>query len=381
MGETSFPTDTPVPTPRPVGAEVRTGSDNYQDLLAHVVRGSRQRAGDLSAGDEIARARLRPTIEQVARSVGSLPVGVTPERLTRDALAELAGNGAFEAIFEDGAVTTAVVDPSGHVAVGRGTSATGSGLCFSDPDAAKECLERLLRAHGSTLEGRSIVRVTLGDGVRITAAQSPLTTSGLVVVLEKPQRTSLSELSSAGGVSVQVAQALAQAVAARRNIAVVGPCAAVRETVLAALLGAVPAGDRVTVIAAHAGLGAGRRETLALRAGEHWGEALGLARAARAPRCFVAESNAVSASAFVGELVSGAEGWVIGVEAPTGTLGLARLASLGVQEPWLTRTDAAERLYAGHVLVVETAPTADGAPRITVIGEARPDGSIARIEA
>ena len=135
-----FPSDTPVPAPRVAAVEVRPMADGYQELLSQVVRAAHQRTGDIAVGDEAARARLRPTVEQVARGVSPLPSGVTAEQLTRDALAEIAGFGAFEAALEDPAVTSAVLDPSGHVALGRGGLPVPGNVCFSSGDAAAACL-------------------------------------------------------------------------------------------------------------------------------------------------------------------------------------------------------------------------------------------------
>lgn len=378
----SFPTDTPVPVPRTSLHESKPGADNYQDLLAQVVRLTRQRTGDLPVGDEVARARLRPTIEQGARSLGALPPSVTPERLTRDALAELAGMGAFESILEDPENTSAVIDATGHVAIGRGAAATSSPLCFSSGGAVAECLDRLLRANGIERGDAPLLRATLSDGATITVAQAPIVANGVAVVIERaPARhATLMELAGAGILSGPAAQLLAQAVASRRNIAVVGPCASSRGALLGALLGAVPQGERVTVVARD-GLGGGRRDVLALRGDGRWDDAIALARASRAPRCFVDDANVSSARAFVGELVTGADAWVLGVDAPTGALGLARVAALAAQDPWLSRADATARISVGRVLVVETARAADGTARVLAVGEARADGSVARLDA
>lgn len=378
----SFPTDTPVPVPRTSLHDVKPVGDNYQELLSQVVRLTRQRTGDMPVGDEVARARLRPTIEQCARSLGALPPSVTPERLTRDALAELSGMGAFESILEDPENTSAVVDATGHVALGRGGAPSPSPLCFSSAGAVAECLDRLLRANGVERGEGPLLRATLNDGATLTAAQSPIVARGVVVVIERspPRHATLVELSGAGALSAQAAQLLSQAVAARRNVAVVGPCAVARDAVLGALLAAVPQGERVTVVAATEGLAGARRDVVSLRGDGRWDDALAIARATRAPRCFVGETNAASARAFVGELVTGTEAWVLGVDAPTGALGLARVAALAAQEPWLSRADAASRLHAGRVVVVETARAPDGSARVLAIGEARADGGVARLD-
>lgn len=382
FGEGSqFPSDTPVPPPRVAAVEVRPMTDGYQELLSQVVRAAHQRTGDVAAGDEVARARLRPTVEQVARGVSALPPGVTAEQLTRDALAEIAGFGAFEAALEDPTVTSAVLDPSGHVALGRGGLPVPGNACFSSGDAAAACVRRLLDAHGITLNGAPLLRASLRDGTRITVVAPPMS-RGLSALLERSpaQPTNLLGLAGAGVLSSQVAQHLAQAVAARRNIAVVGACGASRDALLAALVAAVPPGDRLVTVTAAGGLGGARTNAVALCADGRWDEAVSVARAMLSPRNMLGESNVVTARAFVGGLVNGAEAWVLGVDAPTAAAGVSRLASLVAQDHWLSRDETVQRLHAGRVLVVETARDTDGSPRVLSLSDVRADGGLQRLD-
>lgn len=381
FGEASqFPSDTPVPTPRVAAAEVRPVTDGYQELLSQVVRAAHQRTGDVAVGDEVARARLRPTVEQVARGVSPLPPGVTAEHLTRDALAEIAGFGAFEAALEDPSVTSAVLDPTGHVALGRGGLPVPGNACFSSGDAAAACVRRLLDAHGIALHG-PLVRASLRDGTRITVVSPPMA-RGLSALLERSpaQPTSLVSLAGLGVLSSQVAQHLSQAVAARRNIAVVGACAASRDALLGALVAAVPSGDRLVTVTAAGGLGGARANSVALCADGRWDEAVGVARAMLSPRNILGESNVVTARTFLGGLVNGSEGWVLGVDAPTAAAGISRLANLVAHDHWLSREEAVQRLHVGRVLVVETARDTDGSPRVLSLSDVRADGGLQRLD-
>jgi Flp pilus assembly CpaF family ATPase len=381
FGEASqFPSDTPVPAPRVAAVEVRPVTDGYQELLSQVVRAAHQRTGEVAVGDEVARARLRPTVEQVARGVSPLPPGITAEQLTRDALTEIAGFGAFEAALEDPGVTSAVLDPSGHVALGRGGLPVPGNACFSSGDAAAACLRRLLDAHGIALNG-ALVRASLRDGTRITVVSPPMS-RGLSALLERSpaQPTNLLGLAGLGVLSSQVAQHLAQAVAARRNIAVVGACGASRDALLGALVAAVPAGDRLVSVTAAGGLGGARPNAVALCADGRWDEAVSVARAMLSPRNVLGESNVLTARTFLNGLVNGSESWVLGVDAPTAAAGISRLANLVAHDHWLSREEAVQRLHVGRVLVVETARDADGSPRVLSLSDVRADGGLQRLD-
>lgn len=376
-----FPTDTPVPAPRVSMAEVRPPAEGYQGLLLQVVRGAHQRTGDVPMGDEVARARLRPTVEQVARSLGPLPPSVSPEQLTRDALAEIAGFGVFESLLEDASVTRAVLDPSGQVSVGRGGAPVAGGLCFSSAEAATGCFQKLLSAHGVQHDGSGILRASLSDGTRVTALFPPLA-AGLTAIIERAskQPPTLVDLAGAGVLQPQLAQHLAQAVAQGRNIVVSGPCPAARDALLGALVAATPPGDRVATVTSAGGLGAGRAHTAALCADGRWDEVVSIARALTAPRNVLGEANAATARSFLSSLVSGTDGSVLAVDAPAASLGVSRVAGLVSHDHWLTRDEAVQRLHLGRVLVLETGRDAKGAPQVLSLSEVRADGGLQRLD-
>lgn len=376
----SYNADTPVPPTRSPAPEARP-SAGYQDALLQVVRSVHQRTGEVPVGDEVARARLRPTVEQAAHGVAALPAGVTVEQLVREALAEVAGFGAFEPLLDDETVTCVVVDSSGHIAVGRGAAPSAGGTCFSSGDAAASCVRRLLEANGVRHDGASMLRATLRDGARVTVLSAPLS-RGVATLIERApaQPATLLSLSSTGALSAQLAQQLAQAVAARRNVLVAGACASARSALLGALAASVPAGERMVTVTAVGGLGGGRANTVALCADGRWDEMVDVARAMLAPRNVLGEANGATARAFVGGLVSGADGWALGVDAPTAATAVSRLLSLSSQDQWLSREESAQRLHAGRTLVLETARDPDGAPRATGLYEVRDDGRLQRLD-
>lgn len=383
-----MPAPSPAPMPAPARAqqpaapaqpvaEQRSG-DEYADALAQVIRTAKQRGAEASFGDDAARNRIRSIVEQVARAQQP-PNGVTPDRIAKDALAEIAGTGAFEAIFEDGELAAAYVDHRGRVTTLRGGAHTTGSLAFSSPSAVAECTERLLRSHGIDRAGRSSIHATLSDGTRVHALFPPLAHAGAVVAVERNARpASLADLGARGVLPQQVVHALTNALAGRRNIVVSGARGSGRSTLLGALIGSLPHGDRVVVIEDRDELARARYDVLSVRGEGDWSEAVGAALSLRTGRVVFGEGHESCAKAFVSSLSTGADGALIAVTAPTGTIALARLAATAATTPWLTAQDAAARLLAARPLVIETARLGDGQCRVVSVGEVRPgnDGSL-----
>ncbi len=371
----------PRPTVRAI--EPVVGND-YQDALGQVVRTAQQRGVEGNIGDEVARARLRPAIEQIARGLGPMPAGVTTEKLTRDALAEIAGTGALETVLEDGEVSAVVIDGAGAVHAARASALAPTGQWFSSPEAAAQCLDRWLAAQGVDRQGQPVVQIVTDEGVRVTAAFAPVAARGVVATLERPTSSpaTLQELATQNVLSSPVVALLVTALAARRNIIVAGAVGAGRTTLLAALLAELPAGDRVALVEARDELCLARRSAASLRVHNgDWAGPVSLALQLRAGRVAFAECNPAVARAFVGRLTTGVEGMLVAVEAPSGAAALARLAAESAREGWFDKAEALGRLGATRPLVLEVSRLGDGALRVAAVGEARPEGAGARVEA
>ena len=356
--------------------------DEYQELLAQVVRGARSRGAESAIGDEVARARLRPTVEQAARSLPNLPNGVTPERLTRDALAEIAGAGPFDTLIEDGEITTIVVESNGVVSVGRSGVVGPSGYCFSSSAAAAEGIDRLLRANGIDRGGRPSVEEVLRDGARLVAVFPPVAINGPVASVERaPARAlTLNDLAARGSLSSNALPLIHHALQSRRNVLVVGGAGSGRTTLLAAFVSAVPATDRIAIVETRDELARVRRDAAVLHAEGDSAAAVDAAVRMRPHRLVFGESTRAAARAMVHHFVTGAEGILAAVDAPGAYAGLLRVAGEGASDGWLSATQALARLAASRPFIIETARLGDGTCRIVGICEARPLGDGVHIE-
>ncbi|MDB4929902.1 MAG: domain containing protein [Myxococcaceae bacterium] len=372
----------PMPAVRAASRPSAHGGDEYQELLAQVVRGARSRGAESAIGDEVARARLRPTVEQAARSLPNLPNGVTPERLTRDALAEIAGAGPFDTLIEDGEITTIIVESTGVVSVGRSGVVGPSGYCFSSSAAAVEGIDRLLRSHGIDRGGRSSVDATLRDGARLVAVFPPVAINGPVASVERaPARaTTLNDLAARGALSPNALPLIHHALQSRRNVLVVGGAGSGRTTLVSALLSAVPATDRVAIVEARDELGRVRRDAAVLHADGDSAAAVDAAVRMRTHRLVFGDLTPAAARAVLHRLVTGAEGILAVVDAPGAHAGLLRVAGEGATGSWITPAQALARLAASRPLVIETSRLGDGTCRVVGISEARPAGDGVHLE-
>jgi pilus assembly protein CpaF len=363
---------------RPSGHAV----DEYQELLAQVVRGARSRGAESAVGDEVARARLRPTVEQAARSLPNLPNGVTPERLTRDALAEIAGAGPFDTLIEDGEITTIIVESTGIVSVGRSGVVGPSGYCFSSSAAAVEGIDRLLRSHGVDRGGRPALEAILRDGARLVAVFPPVAINGPVASVERaPARApTLNDLAARGALSSNTLPLIHHALQSRRNLLVVGGAGSGRTTLLSAFLSALPATDRIAIVEARDELARVRRDAAVLHAEGDSTAAVDAAVRMRPHRLVFGETTPATARAVLHHFVTGAEGILAAVDAPGAHAGLLRLAGEGTEGSWLSATQAIVRLAASRPLILETSRLGDGTCRVVGISEARPAGDGVHLE-
>lgn len=367
------PTEGPKAPPR--AAPGAPAGEEYPESLAQVVRAARQRGAESTdrLGDDGVRQRARSVVEQAARASGALPPGVTLERITRDAVAELVGAGALETVLEDADVTSVLVEPTGRVLVGRAGPLGPSGQWFSSGQAVLDALDRLLRASGlERPAGESHLEATLADGHRVYALWPPAS-SGPVVSLERsgPRVSGLGDLTARAMLTGPAAALLAGALTARRNVVVVGPRGSGRSTLLAALVGAMPPSDRVVVVEARDEVARVRRDAIALKAEGDWTRALAAVSRFGAARVVYGEAVDAVARALTSNLTTGSEGWLVAVEAPTAEAGISRLCMVGTLGPWFEQADAVSRMASTRPVVVETARFGDGACRVTRIGEVR----------
>ncbi|NUU04880.1 TadA family conjugal transfer-associated ATPase [Leifsonia sp. C5G2] len=121
----------------------------------------------------------------------------------------------------------------------------------ADRRAARELAVRLIAAGGRHLdEATPFVDVRLRGGVRVHAVLPPVSTGGalLSIRVPSPAPPSLAELVASGAMAEEARRVLLDAVAARTNLLITGAAGTGKTTLLAALLGHAPPGERIVVI-------------------------------------------------------------------------------------------------------------------------------------
>lgn len=170
--------------------------------------------------------------------------------LRQDVIAELAGAGPLEPLLALPGVTDVLVNSPNEVWLDRGRGPERAPVCFPDDAAVRRLAQRLATAAGRRLDDAApFVDAALPDGTRLHAVLPPLTshtTLSLRVLAREPRQ--LDDLVRLGAMPTPVADLLRAVVRARLAFAVTGGTGAGKTTLLGALLGQVPAGERVLVI-------------------------------------------------------------------------------------------------------------------------------------
>lgn len=220
-----------------------TREDGTGDLVDRV------RTRLASAGGEAGVAELAAAVRAEACGVvGDADVLAAVRTLQR----EFVGAGPLEPLLRDPAVSDVLVTAPDAVWVDRGGGLERSGAGFADEDAVRRLAQRLAAAAGRRLDDASpFVDARLpGSGVRLHAVLPPLAADGTCVSLRvlRPARHDLDALRSSGTVDAEGAALLEALVAARLAFLVTGGTGSGKTTVLSALLGRVPAGERIVCV-------------------------------------------------------------------------------------------------------------------------------------
>lgn len=165
--------------------------------------------------------------------------------------AELVGAGPLEGLLADPAVTDVMVNGSTGVWVDRGRGVEPVRVDVGGEAQVRALAVRLAAAAGRRLDDASpFVDARLPGGVRLHVALPPLVEGGTHLSLRVPARRALSvdELVVGGTVPAAWADVVTAVVEQRLAFLVCGGTGAGKTTVLGALLGLVPARERIVVV-------------------------------------------------------------------------------------------------------------------------------------
>ena len=171
-------------------------------------------------------------------------------RAVRDAVDELAGAGPLEPLLREPGVSDVLVNGPDQVWVDRGGGLERTLVRFPDEDAVRRLAVRLAAAAGRRLDDAAPwVDAGLPDGTRLHAVLPPVSGGGTCLSLRVLRRASLSfaDLAARGALPGGSAELLRELVAARLAFLVTGGTGSGKTTLLSALLGLVPARERLVL--------------------------------------------------------------------------------------------------------------------------------------
>ncbi|MFD5868304.1 TadA family conjugal transfer-associated ATPase [Corynebacterium sp. NPDC060344] len=211
----------------------------------------RRRLVESSAGvgaDEIARA--------VREETGGVVGDAQLLALLRTLRGELVGAGPLDRLLRMPGVTDVLVTAPDEVWIDRGAGPEPAGVAFRDDAEVRRLAVRLASACGRRLDdAQPFVDGHLpggaGDaGVRVHAMLSPPADRATLISLRVLRRAAmgLGDLVASGSVAEPAAEMMRQVVASRRAFVVVGGTGTGKTTLLSALLGEVPARERILCV-------------------------------------------------------------------------------------------------------------------------------------
>jgi pilus assembly protein CpaF len=211
------------------------------DLLERV-RDALARDGSGVTPDEVARVLRRE-----GRPVGDAEVLAVHDRLRRDVV----GAGPLDDLLALPGVTDVLVNGPAGVYVDRGDGIELTDVTFPDDAAVRRLAQRLAAAGGRRLDDACPhVDLRLPDGTRFHAVLAPLARTGTALSLRVParRRLDLGALVDAGALAPVTADLLRRVVDARLAFLVSGGTGSGKTTLLGALLGLVPADERIVLV-------------------------------------------------------------------------------------------------------------------------------------
>ena len=332
-------------------------------------------------------ARIRPEVERALAQIcdglqRELPDPAVRRALIAELRDEALGLGPLEALLADPEVSEImVVDPSTIYVERRGVI-DATDLRFTDDEAVRAAIERIVTPLGRRIdESTPLCDARLRDGSRVNAIIPPLASRGPCITIRKfaARALELADLVRAGSLDLEMAAFLIAAVRARKNIVIAGGTGSGKTTLLNVLSAAIPERERIVTIEDAAELRLRQRHVVGLEARPANLEGKGaysirdLVRNAlrmRPDRIVVGECRGGEAIDMLQAMNTGHEGSMTTTHANSPREAVARLETLCLMSGLDLPASAIRRQLVSSVdLIVQQSRFADGARRVTSIGE------------
>jgi len=203
--------------------------------------------------DQLAHRGQLPGPVEVGAALRSLGMLVS-DSVVRQAVVALrrdsVGAGPLDPLLKLPGVTDVLVNGPEEVYLDRGQGLEPAGIAFADEAAVRRLAVRLAASVARRLdEGSPFVDARLPNGVRVHAVLGCVTDHGTCLSLRVPnrQRLSLDDWVASGSLGSAAAELLAGLIEQRRAFLISGGTGTGKTTLLAALLGLVPANERIVI--------------------------------------------------------------------------------------------------------------------------------------
>jgi len=344
--------------------------------------------------DRSMRPKVREALTRLVRqTASSLPEGTSIAALIEEITNEALGLGPLEALLADELVSEIMVVDPNTIFIERGGKIEITDLRFTDDDAVRACIERIVTPLGRRIdESTPLVDARLADGSRVNAVIPPLALRGPCITIRKFKKDPLTidHLIKFGGLTTQMALFLTRTVVTRQNVIISGGTGSGKTTLLNVLSAAIPPDERVVTIEDAAELRLVQPHVVSLEARPPNMEGKGAitirdlvknALRMRPDRIVVGECRGGEALDMLQAMNTGHEGSMTTTHANSPREALNRLETLclmsGIDLP--SRAIREQIANSVHIILQQTR-FSDGSRRITAISEVTGIGDDGDIE-
>ena len=351
-----------------------------QRQLLEVIDLRRSNLTQFSA-DEV-KAEVRSAVERIVAGMQNLPPDIDRDMLVQDSVDEAVGLGPLERLMTDPLISEIMVNSATDIFVERKGKLQQVPLAFSDDDAIRNVIERIVAPLGRRIDESSpLVDARLPDGSRVNAIIPPVALKGPTITIRRFNRTVMTPdtLVANQSASPAMMEFLRICVEQHKSIIVSGGTGSGKTTQLNVLSNLIPVGERLITIEDAAELKLMHPHLVSLESRPPNAEGRGAitirdlvknALRMRPDRIIVGECRGGEALDMLQAMNTGHEGSMTTVHANTPRDVLSRLEVLmlmaGVELPLAALR---EQIASAVDLIIHQARFPDGSRRITSITE------------
>jgi pilus assembly protein CpaF len=333
--------------------------------------------------ERVMRPRVREALARIVKQISrDLPRGTDLEALIEEMTHEALGLGPLEVLLADSTVSEImVVDPK-TIFIERFGQIELTDLRFTDDDAVRSCIERIVTPLGRRIDESSpLVDARLKDGSRVNAVIPPLALRGPCITIRRFRKDpfSIDDLIEFGTLTERMAKFVARSVIVRKNIVISGGTGSGKTTLLNVLSASIPEAERVVTIEDAAELRLTQPHVVSLEARPPNMEGKGQvtirdlvknALRMRPDRIVVGECRGGEALDMLQAMNTGHEGSMTTTHANSPREALHRLETLALMSGLdLPSRAIREQIAASVHVILQQSRLSDGSRRIVAISE------------